>query len=594
MNSEAAMRAMVQGAPPQEPPMLQLGTFGDVPVQGQMEPPVLQLPPTEVPPAPDAAAGSRTPVNYGRAPVGTLALNAPQAETATLGNREEQKDIASEEGRVGQAAEEQAAALMNEDAARKHAQAIDLNRFLNDANKEHARDRAQIQADHDAYKQASGNLKDPSKEFWADKSTGARVLSGLAAFASGMGAGLLGQTGNPYLEYLNKMIAANYDAHKQNIEDLFQRQVQSGKIADTDDSHRQFMEKAKLAYYDFAAEDIKSRLERVKHGALGQNYKVLSDKTINGINQQQIDQRAAAGQAQASAAAAAAAARRAKQKEIEGEYKDAYKANLSAGYGEDQSRTAAAKAVQGMGYDRSLLAPIMEANGGAYNQRSGQFEFQEAPKPEGGSALIPDKDPVTGKPIKPEARAQLEQQVVRDVNGVERLVRNKEEVKPVNNQLEAIRDFKKELPRLKELQDKWESGKLDGAKEISEYEAIVGRMIPIYNSLAGSDRATPGGEVEHVLRTSVMPVTPGTTIKLGEHEANIAKLGVPGSSTGYFQKQAAKESRARIEGLEGRVKQVEKDVDARLKPVAGGAASKPDEQATEGAPAYVPKSYKKK
>lgn len=580
LSADQAARAMVSG---------------EIPVPTEQEPPQPQLAwgePQAAPPQP--VTGSAVPVNYGNAPVGTRTLTAPQSDVATLGNKEEQKDIAATEGTIGSSSEAEQARILRIDAAEKAQRTADYNKFLQQATADHEALRAQSQADHKAWLQARGDKTNPQKEFWKDKTSGAHVLSGLAAFASGMGAGLLGQVGNPYLDHLNKIVTQNWEAHRQDVDDLFKRQVESGKIADTDASYRDFMDKAKMHASELGEEHIKSELERVKHGALGENYKVLADKTINGIDQQQIDRRAAAGARDAAALAAAAQARRAQEEKVRGAYKDAYEHNLSAGYGEEESRIAAAKAVQGMGFDRSILAPVMESNGGAYNPKSGQFEFQEAPKPEGGSALIPDKDPVTGKPIKPEARAQLEQQVVRDVNGVERLVRNKEEVKPVNNQLEAIRDFKKELPRLKELQDKWESGKLDGAKEISEYEAIVGRMIPIYNSLAGSDRATPGGEVEHVLRTSVMPVTPGTTIKLGEHEANIAKLGVPGSSTGYFQKQAAKESRARIEGLEGRVKQVEKDVDARLKPVAGSAASKPDEQAAEGAPAYVPKSFQKK
>ena len=572
MNSEAAMRAMVQGAP-QEPPMLQLGTFGDVPVQGQQ---VLEVPPTEVPPAPDAAAGSRTPISYGKAPQGTLTLDVPNAQRATLGNIEEKKDISAEEGRTAQTGEQQAADLMARDAAEKQQADADYKKQLAEVQAKHEANHAQLQEAYDEYKKSSGNLKDPSKEFWADKSTGARVLSGLAAFASGMGAGLLGSTGNPYLEHLDKMIASNFESHKQNINDVFQRQVQAGKISDDDDSYRQFMDQAKLHSYDLASMHIKSELERVKHTALGSNYKVLADKTINDLNQQEIDRRAALGAAQAQAAAAAAAAGRAKQKEIADKYTDAYKANLSAGYGEDQARAAAAKAVQGAGYDRSLLAPIMEANGGVYSPKSGQFEFQEAAPTEGGE-LVPAKDPVTGKPLKSEERRALEDQVVTDLNGTQRLARNKSEVPKITQQVQTIHGFNDSLDQLQKLQDKWvKDGALDRGDQ-SKWEALTGKLAVAYNGVAGSERATAEGEVEN-LKESVMPHPPGI---LGTSVKGVKITGIGAA----LQSKEARQ--AKLDALKDYVRSHSADIEGKLHPAQGGSKA----AAAPAAAAYKPKSF---
>ena len=215
----------------------------------------------------------------------------------------------------------EAADIHTAEAAAKQKQAADYQQFRAEAD-------ARLEEDHqrhvDAYAdyaKRAGSLKDPSEQFWEDKGTGARMLSGLAGFASGMGAGLTGAGGNPYLDYLNKQIGNNYAAHKQNISDLFDKQVAAGKIADTDANWTRFQDEAKLKYYDLATQHTQSLLKAQEQRALGSNVKQLANRTNQGLEQAQIDRRKALADAQAKAAAAAAGAAAARaaarQKEID-------------------------------------------------------------------------------------------------------------------------------------------------------------------------------------------------------------------------------------------------------------------------------------
>ena len=138
------------------------------------------------------------------------------------------------------------------------------------------------------YQKKAGSLKDPSSQFWEDKGTGARVMSGLAAFASGLGAGLTGHGGNPFLDYLNKQIQGDYESHKQNISDLFDKQVAAGKMQNTAQDRAEFERRARFAHYDLASQAVSHQLKGIVAGALGANVKTLGSRTLDDLDRHKI------------------------------------------------------------------------------------------------------------------------------------------------------------------------------------------------------------------------------------------------------------------------------------------------------------------
>ncbi len=531
---------------------------------GMQAPPPQPLKPDLTPP--DAYKGG--------APQGSILATPRQATAEDLNSVERQKDITSRQGQIAEGEGNDLAKTLNNKAAEDLQRSQDYDTAIKAAEARHVEDHQRTVDAYNAYKQAAP-LKDPTDQFWADKKQGSRTLAAFAAFASGLGAGIQGQGGNPFLDYLNKQIQANYNAHKENIEALYQKQVAAGKISDDADSHEKFMQDARLHSMDLAAEHYKSQLEAIKNRALGANQRTLADMSIEGLTQQQIAMRKAQAQQEAAAAAAASAAYRAKAKEVQASYENAYKDNMTAGYGEEQSRQNAAKFVEGKGYDRSLIAPIAESNGGQYNTKTGKYEYQEIAPKSAENGLIPTVDAVTGKPIKPEERRALEDQVVTDLNGNQRLARNKSEVPKITQQVQTIHNFNETLDQLQQLQDKWKKeGSLDRG-ELAKWDALTGKLAIAYNGVAGSERATAEGEVEN-LKHNVMPESPGI---LGSKVAGIKLSGVGGA----LQSKEARQ--ARIDALKDYVKSHSADIEGKLHPQgAAPAAAKPT--------GYVPKSFK--
>jgi hypothetical protein len=333
------------------------------------------LPP---PPGPD------TQPYAGGAPPGSITATPSQGTAEFLNTFAAQKGIAGAQGEVAANAADKLAGVESEAAQEKRAHDADYQAALVEAASRHDKNHAQLEDAYQDYRKAAGSLKDPSSQFWADKGQGARVLSGLAAFASGMGSGLLGQAGNPYLDYLNKQTDKNFDAHRQNIKDLYEKQVAAGKIEDSDDSWQRFGQEAKLHGYDLASEHIKHDLVTVKNTALGQNQRLLAKNTIEGLDQQGIDRRMALSALQAKAKANAGSALRAAQA---AEDKKAFEVHEKASaefakLPQADRNAAVANAMQGAGLSTRALGPYMEGLGVKGDPTTGAYERPSYATPE--------------------------------------------------------------------------------------------------------------------------------------------------------------------------------------------------------------------
>ena len=147
-------------------------------------------------------------------------------------------------------------------------------------------DHDRTMAAYQEYKAKAGTLQDPKNQYFDDNGGFlGRIKSGLAAFASGMSQGLIGKGGNPYLDYLNKQISDNFEAHKKNIQDLYEKEVAAGNIEDTDRNRHVFDQNQQLKFYDLSAAGIKDVLLGIGQSAQNKTAANLALKTAADIDQ---------------------------------------------------------------------------------------------------------------------------------------------------------------------------------------------------------------------------------------------------------------------------------------------------------------------
>jgi hypothetical protein len=251
------------------------------------QPPPVAAPetPASPPPGPSAIPGGPYPAVF---QPGAISANPAQAATGELAVNEGLAGSAQQAGEANEAALAEERAAHEAEAQRIKTQAEIEDRARLQAN-------AEVQAEHqrhvdayEEYRKKAASLKDPASQYWEDKGTPARIFAGLAAFSSGLGAGLVGQAGNPYLDFLNKEIDRNYNAHKQNINDLFDKQVAAGKIEDTAQNRAAFDAKARFAHYDMASQAIAEQLKAISTKALGANVRAMTDKTLGDLDRQNL------------------------------------------------------------------------------------------------------------------------------------------------------------------------------------------------------------------------------------------------------------------------------------------------------------------
>lgn len=374
-----------------------------VPVVAQVAPPAAV--PTTAP-----AVAPKQPVVVKQAPVKPSVEAAPNPgaplgdaayTTEAVGNLDKQADLVRQQGEIDQQAGEDLYFKQQQAADEKIQQAEDYKNYYKELLAKHNEDGERAKAAYNEFAAKAGSLKDPTQQYYSDHGGfGAQLASGVAAFASGLGAGLLGHAGNPFLDFLNNHINANFESHKQNIRDLYDKQVAAGKIADTNQNWAMFSAEAKLKAYELDSAHITNELQSIKDRAMGQQAKLTAQIGINGLEKQKLQLRNELAQKQAAALAkakaeqrAAAAARAAEQKEARALVGKVYEQGLSSGMSSEEAALAAAKAGQTAGYDNLVLAPIMAGAGVAFDPKQDKFVIGEVRAPgKGGASNMSEGD----------------------------------------------------------------------------------------------------------------------------------------------------------------------------------------------------------
>lgn len=369
---------------------------------------------------------------------GGLTSSPSQTTGANIQNLEQQQQLAGNQGDVQSAGYSAAAQVQAEAAAEKQQQAADFNNLLQQHGQAAKEDHDRVVSSWKQHAEAAAaSGKDPTNEFWNDHGGFAgRLLGSLGAFASGLGSGLLGKGGNPFLDHINDEINKNYDAHRKHIDDLYNSAVEAGRIEKDSQSKRDFDLKAKLQYYDLASQSIQHQLDAVANTTQSGAVKLLAQKTALDLDNQITGARSNLYQQQAAQGAAALAQQRAWDKEVRAAYQDALTKH-GATMSEADARVEAAKDVEAAfgstpTYHQSLAKVVKNTSIG-YDTKTGKYIFPEtlqqgAVTPEG----IPTTD-IYGHRRKPEEIEKDKQLVTRLPDGTSGIANNADDKKVVEN-----------------------------------------------------------------------------------------------------------------------------------------------------------------
>jgi len=504
---------------------------------------------------------------------GALTATPAQATAGNLNLSAGAQNLAGQTGQIQSQEGQQLGAIHDTAAAEKLQQSQDyqnnLQQVSSKLNDDHQRS---VQAYND-YAKAAGSLKDPSQQFWADRDAGSRILAGFAAFASG-----LGGTGAQFTNFINTQIANNFDAHKQNIRDLYDKQVAAGKISDSDESHARFMNEAKLKGYDLASMHIQNELQAVADRSGSQVAKVKAGEAINTLQQQDVARRAQYADLLAKQGATAAATARARQKELQENFLKQVNAHVTTGLPEDQARKEAFTDLQGSGLNRSELASLAEGNNIPYDQASGKYVAPVGKLDNDPNDPVPTVDAATGRRFKPEEREQMRQLVVPLPDGTLRMANSPDDAKRVKEEIAANTAVKNFVDKAREFTEKWKNGTLTG-EDRGQWSGYRTAALTAYNRAAsGTEKPTAPGET-HILAEDAFPGPPSGVYNglVGGSSSLPSYLRVPGS-LGYEGKY-----KGQLDALEASTAQNSKSIEGRLRPLSG--AKKADEKSDDKTPA---------
>lgn len=347
------------------------------------------------------------------------------------------------------------------------------------------------------YAEKAGSLKDPSTQFWEDKGQGAHIGAALAGFVSGAGAGFNHQQ-DPFIDYLNDRIKGNYEAHRQNIEDLYKASVESGKIADTVENHNKFNQDARLASTKFGELQTDHELKRYAAETNSKVMKVKALQAANTIAGQGVQRGAQLVHDETAQALAQAALQRAKQIEIRAAWTKSYDTNR-AKMGDAEASAAATQTVHKLGYNRSELASIDAANNVTTDPKTGELIFPKPAAPQNtsqeptfdanGNLQEPTRN-ANGDEIDPKELAtkyEADQKRIIKVNGVPTLAKNEESAKKYDIHSNAHSSMVTLLAKAKQA---WYAG------DRGTYEAVRKNIIELapeeYGYSRGPSQAQAG------------------------------------------------------------------------------------------------------
>lgn len=399
----------ITASPPQEitaPP--------PAPVYNLARPPQLTRPAIAPPVVP-----ADHPAFPGGSKPGSIRATPQQAQSETLGQFGKAKEIEAQEAAAKQEKADAEAKVRADAAAEADKFKQDYAGMLKANAEKYDANHKQTQEAYAKYRAEAGHLKDPTNQFWDEHGGFAGgIAAAFAAGLSGFGASLSGHGGNPFLDYLNKRMDANFEAHKQNIKDLYESAVESGRIEDTAENHNRFMADAKLQSRILDTEHTKAELDNIAANSTSKIVPIAAARAQNALDQEITQQKARFAQQEAQAAAAGMAQQRAQHKEIREAFLKAVEKH-NADLGPDESRIAAFQDVAAL-YPRSAVAQLADGLGIGYDVKTGKFvppAAEEAPTStsnatglsidKSGKLVIPTKDPVTGKSLKPAERDKL-------------------------------------------------------------------------------------------------------------------------------------------------------------------------------------------
>ena len=480
-----------------------------------------------------------------------LTITNPQYQRGTL-NRIDQSGNSQVDAAVVQAQGDTDASKIKADQVSQDA------KFNDDFAKAHDSAMAQmaikdqqVQSAYDDYKKsAASSGEDPKNHYFGDHGgIAGRIVSGLAAFASGMSQGLIKQGGNPYLDYLNKEIDHNFQAHKKHVDDMFQEQVQAGKIADNASSRAEFDQKAKLIHKDLADKYVNDQLSQIAATTNSGIAKSLIQKTQADVAQQQLDQREIYSQNLAKSQAAASAAAFAREKEVRATYQGNIDKLVASGLTPDEASTEAFRLTAPQ-YNRSDVSHIANELGVPYDAKAGSWTIPDK-TPKNDDDLIPKVD-ANGKKLKPEDIEKLNQLKAVKLDGTIGLANSVEDQKHVTQEISAQKKVQDFYTLLKDqvapdgkvipgLITKWKTGAIL-PQEVGQWQAARKFAIEsVKAASSGSEGVTQKGAAD-LLGEGSFPESPneyiaaarsalGATVnKYGNLNPNIAAQKMEGQT----------------------------------------------------------------
>ncbi len=523
--------------------------------------------PINVPPAPTApqpVTPIPTPAYQGGTPAGGLTSNPTQFTADLLNVNQNQQNNAAQTGQVQSESDIQNEGIYKAAAAEKNQQASDYNQLFTKHAQEGEADHQRSVEAYNKYIAAAGGLGDPKDEFWAKKDTGTKILSGLALVASGLGAGLTGQGGNPLMTVIQHQIDQNYDAHKQNIKDLYEAQRAAGAVGDSDLARQEFENKAKIQYFDLASQHVASELKAVAARSGSQLAVLAANDTVNKLQAEAAEQRKALYTTQASAGAANLATTRALQKEFRDRLEKARDSNIAQGYGAEEAQQLAIDQVGKMGFPQSITNQAKVENGYTTNAK-GDFLPPAKKEPTQSDELIPETDE-TGRRLKPEEKEQLRQLKVKLPDGSEGLANNAQDKKDIETTMDANKVLKEYHEKVSGFLKNYESGDLT--------EEQIGQWKLLHQKAIAASKAAETGQPGETGRAS---------IKLTED----ALPSVPNAfwndvGSRHFHPLYLKEAAGKLNALKSTIDQSEKDIKNKVRSPSSDA--KPNEAATPDKP----------
>lgn len=468
---------------PNAPPPQPGANLDAIQVQNSDQPSPQQVIAQQTQQALPAAVASQGPFVSQEAPADQIPISSRQFTAGTVDTNALKSGLATQEGNQKADMLNRVADVQTSKAADAQKNAADFQSDLAIANAKSNAEHIQHQAAYDEYKKVAGNLKDPSSQFWQDKGQGSRITAALALAAGGF-------SGNDHFaNFLNKEIDNNYNAHKQNIDDLYRGAVEAGKIEDSTENHNRFNADMKLKAYDLARMAFADQIDSETNRGNSKIAKTIGSQVVAGLTQDSLAARRNQAILDAQQATAGRAAAKAKQDKIAEQVLKLHELYHSD-YGPEQENAMVAKGLKSLGYTDVEIAPHMTGLGATYKAGEGwippEVKDQGNVEPtfdEKTNRFLTSSVDSQGKKIKNtnEEQTKLDART-ENVDGVPTVFRTPEHAL-AQNALGQAKDLYKELQNAYQAGDK------------GKYDSIKGQLLELGPRLLDYKRGPSLGQI---------------------------------------------------------------------------------------------------